>query len=218
MGLIKTAMLAGAGMYAVNKFTKSQRNGPSQQDPNYNTRNSQQYLDNGVPQQQYYYTQSKQDGQQQQQQQQGVLPMEFTDRRSQKQPQQQREGAQPQFLVTNDSNAPLPSYAYDPEGGYYHETEPRFVSAAPATQMRDAKMARGSPPQQYPSYGQHQSQGFVEADDIVSESGFGGARNRRSGSGGGSGSGSAALLDTLMQNMGGLKDGKGKDLMNKFLK
>jgi hypothetical protein len=214
MGLIKTAMLAGAGMYAVNKFTKSQRNGPSQQDPNYNTRNSQQYIDNGVPQQQYYYTQSKQDGHQRQQQQ-GVLPMEFTDRRSQKQPQQQREGAQPQYLVTNNSNAPVPSYAYDPEGGYYHETDPRLVSA-PAPQMGDAKMARGSPPPQYHSYGQHQSQGFVEPDDIVSESGFGGARNRRSGSG--SGSGSAALLDTLMQNMGGLKDGKGKDLMNKFLK
>ncbi|KIW64514.1 hypothetical protein PV04_09442, partial [Phialophora macrospora] len=215
MGLIKTAMLAGAGMYVVNKFTQSRRDAPSQQDPNYNPRNSQQYIDNGVPQQQDYYTQPKQGGQQQQQQR--VIPLEFTDRRSQKVPQQQQEGAQPQYRLTNDPNAPVPSYAYDTEGGYYYKANPRVVSA-PAPQMPDSYNTTGSPPPQYHAYGQYRAEGFVEPDEIVSESEFGGVKNRRSGRRSGSGSGSAALLNTLMQNAGGLKDGKGKDLMNKFLK
>ncbi|EXJ56079.1 hypothetical protein A1O7_09010 [Cladophialophora yegresii CBS 114405] len=117
MGLIKLAMLAGAGMYAVDKYTQSRRKGHLQQDPNDHTRKSQQYFDNGVPEQDHYYTGPKLGGQQQQQQRK-VIPLEFTDRRSQQ--SQEQQGARPQYQLTNDPNVPVnvPAYRYEPNGGY----------------------------------------------------------------------------------------------------
>ncbi|ETI21638.1 hypothetical protein G647_07985 [Cladophialophora carrionii CBS 160.54] len=173
MGLIKLAMLAGAGMYAVDKYTQSRRKRHLPQDSNHHTRNPQQYIDNGVPNQHHYYTEAKLGGQQQQQQQK-VIPLEFTHRRNQ-QPHRQQ-GAQPQYLLTNDSNVPVPvpSYRYDLNDGSAHH----FLN--PIT------MVKG------------RAQGFVEADEIVSESELGGTKNRR----GASGSGSTAFLDTLVQNCG----------------
>ncbi|OCT45351.1 hypothetical protein CLCR_06306 [Cladophialophora carrionii] len=194
MGLIKLAMLAGAGMYAVDKYTQSRRKGHLQQDPNHHARNPQQYIDNGVPDQHhYYYTEAKL-GSQQQQQQQKVIPLEFTDRRNQ-QPQQQQ-GAQPRYLLTNESNVPVP-----------------VPPPHPAPQTAYTK-SEGSSLPQYHNYGQQRAQGYVEENEIVSQSEFGGSKNRR----GAGGSGSTALLNTLMQNVGGLKDGKGRDMVNQFLK
>ncbi len=186
MGLIKTAMLAGAGMYAVNKYTKSQQNRVPQQNSNYNPNNSQRYMDNGASQQQSYNP--SQDAQQQQQR--GITPMEFTDRRSQ--PADNSQQAQPQYLLANSSDAPVPSYGYDGQGGYYYQAD-----------------SRNAPPQ-YQNYGQ-QRRGFVEQDEVFEPSEYGSARN-------GSGGGSGAFLNSLMQNAGDLKGGKGKDLMSKFMK
>ena len=172
-------------MYAVNKYTKSRQNGPPQQGPSYNSQSSQRYMDNGAPQQQYYQPGPGQDGQQQQQQR-GVTPMAFVDRRSQ-QPEKSQQ-AQPQYMLTNNTSAPVPSYGYDAQGGYYYQTD--------------------SPPQ-YQS--NQQRGGYVEPDEIFEPSEYGSARK-------GSGGGSGDFLNTLMQNAGGLKEGKGKDLLSKYLK
>jgi hypothetical protein len=192
MGIIKTAMMAGAGMYAVNKYAQTRQNQQPSRQP------QQQYFDQGIPQQRDFYQGSNQVGQQYQQQQR-VMPMEFSDRRGS--PQQ---GSQPQYLLTNDSSAPVPVYGYDAEKGYYYEIDPRAMPhRAPAMAYADRA---GSPPQ-YQDY-PPQRQGFVEADE-VSDAGF---SNR------GSGSGSAALMNTLMQHAGGLREGKGKNIMEKFIK
>ncbi|KAJ9613558.1 hypothetical protein H2200_003500 [Cladophialophora chaetospira] len=110
MGLIKSALLVGGGFYAGKKYTQSHQNGSPQQGPNYNSRDQQQYFDNnGSQQQQYYYPA---DEKREQQPQQKVVPMEFTDRRSQSSEKEQQQ-SQAQYLLTNNSNAPVPAYGYD---------------------------------------------------------------------------------------------------------
>jgi len=202
MGIIKTAMMAGAGMYAVNKLAQTAQN----RRPSPQPQSQQQYMDNGNPQQQYYNTPSQtQNGQQQQR----VVPMEFSDRRG---PQQSNQN-QPQYLLTNDANSRVPTYGYNAEGGYYFELDPPSSSAPPA--MAYANNRGSPPPPQYENFRGQGQQGFVEPDE-VSDSGYGGPSNFRGGNG--SGGGSAALLNTLMQHAGDLKDGKGKDFVGKFLK
>ena len=56
-------MIAGAGMYTVNKYSNIRQGNP-QMDPNPKSRNSQQYVDNGAPQQQNYFPSSNEKGQQ----------------------------------------------------------------------------------------------------------------------------------------------------------
>jgi hypothetical protein len=197
MGLIKTAMMAGAGMYAVNKFAQASQNRRQSPQP------QQQYIDQGASQQRYYDNGPNQGyQQQQQQQQQRSMPMEFTDRRG-----QQEQGGHPQYMLTNESSAPVPTYGYDAERGHYYEIDPRAASTrAPAMAYANG----GSSPPPYRN--SRQQPGFVEADE-VSDSGFRDASGRSN-----NGGGSAAFLNTLMENAGDLKGGKGKDLMAKFMK
>jgi len=154
MGLIKTAMIAGAGIYAVNKVTKASAANKQSSQSQYPYQPQPQYTDNYNPY----------NGQQQQQQQsQKAVPMEFVDRRGS--PSQQ--GQQPQqYLLTNDSSAHVPVYGYNAEGGYYFEIDPRNANAtAPPAMAYASGATRGSPPP--PHYNaQRQQGGFVEADEL----------------------------------------------------
>lgn len=147
MGLIKTAMIAGAGIYAYNKIQKRREGAANpQQDPSYHPRSSQQYTDYGAPQQQYYPEEK-----QKQQQQHKFIPLEFSDRRSS---QQQPGQPQPQYRLVNEPGSPVPSYGYNPNNGYYYEADQKAVPSAHGALP---------PPPQYQNYRpQHRPQGFVE--------------------------------------------------------
>ena len=194
MGIIKTAMLAGAGMYAVNKVAKGYQQSQAQRPQ---------------PQQQAYYDapQNYSNEGSLQQQKQRVTPMDFNDRRDS--PQQNRnQNQQPQYLLTNSSTAPVPNYGYNTQDGYYYEPDSRAQRASSPVYAS----AGGIPPL-YQQYRQLPQRGYVEDDEVAPEAGF--AQGSRSNASGG---GSAALLNTLMQQAGGLSDGKGKDFLGKFLK
>jgi len=194
MGIIKTAMLMGGGMYAVNKISKGYQQNQAQR-----PQQQQQYYNN--PQQS-----SNQGSQQQQrapQQQRSVSPMEFTDRRGNPQETQTQ---QPQYLLTDNSNAPVPNYGYN-QDGYYYETDSRAQRASSPMYA-----SAGGPPQ-YQQYRGQPQRGYVEDDDVLTEADY--QQNR--GMGGGSG-GSAQLLNTLMQQAQGMSGGKGKDFLSKLMK
>ncbi|KIW90868.1 uncharacterized protein Z519_08651 [Cladophialophora bantiana CBS 173.52] len=201
MGIIKTAMIAGVSIYAVNKITKTAENRRTNPAPvaaqDDNTR--QQYLD-APP---CYYPDPYQQGQAKQQQhyqpQEKVLPMEFTERRGSHQQQQ----SQRQVLVTdNNAHAPLPS-GYNNQGQYNYELDRR---AAPAP----ASMYAGSAqPSDYQNWRQQRQQGFVEPDEVSNSHSDAPSR-------GGNAAGTG-LFNTLAQQAMNIKDGKGKDLVGKFL-
>lgn len=157
MGLIKTAIIAGAGIYAVNKISKRSENRRNNADASGANRNYEpQYADGPDSKGYSYYDQPNQryDRQQQQQQQQpqqqgwsqqGPPPMEFVDRRD---PQHQ---GQPMYLA-NNPYAPLPH-------DYRGSAQSQFSMG-------------GSPPQYaYRSgpergYGTQYKHGFVEAEEV----------------------------------------------------
>ena len=153
MGIIKTAMMAGAGIYAVNKIAQTAQN-------NQNRRSSpqpqQQYVDQGASYQR------------QQQQQQPARPMEFSNSRG----QPQQGNGQSQHLLTNDADAPVPVYGYNAEGGYYYEITPRGDPKRNSAQMAYAN--RASSPPRY-EYQEQRERGFVESEEYDNGAGRSGS-------------------------------------------
>lgn len=194
MGIIKTAMMTGAGLYAVNKIAKAaetRRTSPPPATQGYDN-SRQQYLDNGAPQ--YYPGQGQGQGGQQK----NVTPREFVDRSGPAgQAQQQR---QPCLLTDENASSPL-TYGYNVEKDSYYEIDAR---AAPAHAY-----AGGAPPQ-YQTWQpqQQQRRGFVEPDEADYDQ-----SSTRGGNLGGNGLFSA--LAPLAQQA--LSGGKGKDFMDKFM-
>ncbi|KIW33500.1 uncharacterized protein PV07_00346 [Cladophialophora immunda] len=210
MGLIKTAMIAGVGIYAVNKITKSaenRRTNPAPAAAAQDSASRQRYFD-APP---CYYSDPYQAGQTQQQRQQyqpqeKVLPLEFTERRGQHQEKQQlqhQQQGQAQVLLTNNSAySPLP-HGYNHQAAYGYDSDLR-------TAPEPADMYAGSaPPSHYDDWRQRRPHGFVEPDE-VSNSTFDG-RSRRGNTRG------TGLFDTLAQQVENIRDGKGKDLVGKLL-
>lgn len=192
MGLIKTAMLAGAGMYAVNKIAKTaehRREQPSTSGNAYAYRDQQpQYFDGPDPRGEYYSApQGQMNGQSRSQSQSKSRGMDFDDRRS------SQDGTQPLYLE-NNPYPPLPHGYARPE---YTYTAAAGDRAAPA---------------QPPAYsGRRSPAGFVEAYE-GSEADVSNQAQR------GGGGGSAALLDTLAQHlMGGDQKGRGKEMGKDFV-
>ncbi|KIX08734.1 uncharacterized protein Z518_03391 [Rhinocladiella mackenziei CBS 650.93] len=181
MGIIKAAIITGAGLYAVNKITKRAEHRRDNSAPSSNgSRESRQpqYLDD--PDSRGYDDDESQMARQERsriENQRGVdgPPLQFKDCRL---PAQQ---GQPLYLVNNNPYAPLP-YGYNGDVEHVYETDPR------------ATLVPGYPPPFYQTaYGprQQQRQGFVEPGE-VSESEFQIQSGRNS-------SGSATLVNTLAQ-------------------
>jgi len=209
MGIIKTAMLSGVGLYAVNKIAKTAEHRHDNHPPSSNnSRTSQpQYIDAGDGQGYSYVTASGRE----QGQQRSSTPirgrpqsqqMQFDDHYS-----TQQQG-QPTYLLTDNHHSP-PPYGYSRDAEYTYETDPRAIPQ---------RVYAGTPvPQQQNYYVPRQQQsGFVEADEFSDWD----SQSQADRSGGGK----TALLNTLAQQvmgMGGRDDkgngGKGKDLIGKFL-
>ncbi|KIY04002.1 uncharacterized protein Z520_00694 [Fonsecaea multimorphosa CBS 102226] len=204
MGLIKTTIIAGTGIYAVNKITKAAENRRTTpapvaavQDSNYSR---QQQVD-APPS--YYPVPYQQAGPSQEK----VVPMEFqyTERRGPQQDlqQQQKQQGHAQVLSANNSAyAPLP-YGYDNHQPAYEY----------APEHADMYAAGSAPLPQYDSWRQRRhQQGFVEPDEVSNSTTFDGQPSRRGNTGRTTG-----LLDTLAQQAENLRDGKGKDIVGKLL-
>lgn len=188
MGIIKTAMLAGAGMYAVNKIAKTaehRREQPSTSGNAYYRDQQPQYLDGPDPRGGYYSApQGQMNGQSRVQSDSKSRGIDFDDRRSSQHETQQ-------LYVEKNPYAPLPHSYARPE--YTYTAGDRAPAAQP------------------PAYSRPRSQpGFVEAYD-GSEADASSQAQRGAG-------GSAALLNTLAQQlMGGDDKGRGKDKGKDFI-
>ena len=191
MGIIKTAMYAGAGMYAVNKIAKTAEN-RRHTPPQNGSRNSQpQYIDNTNPRSYSYYAppgQEQQKGQIQMQAPNGQ-PLQFEDHRS-----PDRQG-QPLYL-TNNAHSPLPQ-VYNSGMQYGYEYDPR-----------------GAAPQYQPVY---QRTGSVEPDEVSESEYQQGWPSQRNGSGSTAFLSTLALQAMAMGSGDDKKGRKGKDLVGKFL-
>ena len=216
MGLIKTAMLAGAGMYAVNKIAKTTEN--RQSNPRPVSSSQPQYVDQSQTGQRDNYYNPQAPGQGSQKSQMNIddqgfprdvpqgsqsFPLQFEGRRS---PDQR---GRPLYL-TNDAQTPLPNWYNN--GVQDYEFDPRNANG------NQYAYAGSAPPQYRNSYARQQ-RGFVEPDeDFESDYQQGSARGS---------SGSMAFLSTLAsqamamdgddkKSKGG-KGGKG-DMLAKLLK
>ncbi|OAP62847.1 hypothetical protein AYL99_02074 [Fonsecaea erecta] len=201
MGLIKTAIIAGAGIYAVNKITKSaehRRPNPAACAAPDSTSRQQQYFD-APP---CYYPGHYQAGPVPEK----VMPMEFTERRGspqERQHQQLQQGQAQVLLANNSATSPLPCGYYN---NNHQQTAYDYGSDLKTAPELANTYAGSAPPSQYDNWRQQRrQQGFVEPDE-VSNATFDAPSGRRTG-----------LFDTLAQQAGNLRDGKGKDLFGKLL-
>jgi len=205
MGIIKTAMLSGAGIYAVNRLAKTAEHRRETPSPsrNQDRESRPQYLDAPDSSRGYYDSRGNYylpAPQQQQGQARGAQgpPMQFDDRRYSQQQQDQ-----PLYLQ-NNSSSPLPwehnnrQQANAP--GSRSPTPPGYVRAAPPPYQD----AYGYPAQQQR---QQQQTGYVEADEVFSDAGYPYQGDRAQQGGGGS---RDAVMSLAQQFMGGDDKGKGK--------
>ncbi|KIW86244.1 hypothetical protein Z517_01639 [Fonsecaea pedrosoi CBS 271.37] len=221
MGMIKTAIIAGVGIYAVKKMSKSNQNprtnpapGPTQ-DRDFH----QQYFDEPP----YYspgdpYQDEKRAYHQQQHPppQENVVPLEFTEPRGGRRRQQQQEDRHPQVLTTsNSAYSPLPhGYNHQDHYGHVHGYDTTAQNASESTSNLYAYPDNASPPhydnrRQRRQQQQQQHHGFVEPDE-VSDPTFDAPRRGENGK-------RTGFLDTLAHQAMSIKDGKGKDLVGKLL-
>ncbi|OAG37308.1 hypothetical protein AYO21_08493 [Fonsecaea monophora] len=220
MGLIKTAIIAGVGIYAVKKMSKSNENrrtnpapGPTQ-DRGFH----QQYFDEPP----YYspggpYQDDKRAYHQQQHPppQENFVPLEFTEPRGgRRRQQQQQEDRHPKVLTTsNSAYSPLPhGYNHQDHDGHVYGYDATAQNASESTSNLYA-YPNNAPPPHYDNGRQRRQQqqhhGFVEPDE-VSDPTFDAPRRGENGK-------RTGFLDTLAHQAMSIKDGRGKDLVGKLL-
>jgi hypothetical protein len=190
MGLIKTAIIAGAGIYAVNKFSERRQSRQCQKNAQ-----QQQHMATGALRDEYYAPPQQYPGSQHDQK---FMPLEFTDRRgSQQQPGQ----PQPTYFLNNDVKSRLPPSASNGDQDFYPREKDKsnvYVEARSSP-----------PPPQYHDYRQYRQSGFVEPDEVSDSAHAGSVRStadRRSG-------GADALHNIIRHT-----NERAKDLMERYSK